>query len=436
MECTDLGVLNRLKINDLKSYKRSFFFYSNDNQHIYAYISKEALEKDFDKDIPGKTLTIDQIQQAILQSIAPLTHQEKEETLEDSSGSLSKIFEQLTTIASPSTSPEQTRRSEPIPSEQQIKNALNDVTYFKRSRTGTDGVYFMDGEQEETARLVLKIYSENDRAVKEVVADKFFQKLGFITPRYQVFETGSEIWNLAYKKLSAHHQSSNKKDTQLGRNLESKYNITVMERIPGKPFTELPKDKLVNIFKNKEVLQALGEMVFLDNFIGNTDRLDLDGCNPDNFFFSEKKQNIALLDHGYGLENPIFIRRTQKKIDNSFETSLKNSLQQRMIGLIVALFKSNEDSTQGLNDEQRKENAMEFLEESALNYDLMVDGVYSAAERLVDQFHIKEEGQEQGKVGAIKTIFEAYPNDIQDKQVNQFIQLVSYVAKQLEKQKE
>jgi DNA-binding transcriptional MerR regulator len=461
---SDLGPLNELTISQLDRYHGYHFLCSQQNGRVYASIDINDLRR-IEEKMRGQIQNIENIKRMLSNREfheSPLMNKADNSQLQDVSSSssllsaflyssrdievahlttaesptssISDLVDALSVFASDNLSTNTTPTSLTtvstglnFPSEEEIKEILLLTTHITRSDTGTDGVYFLDGRHPDTNLLILKVYSESDRPMDEVIADRFFQCFGFVTPQYRAIHKDSPIGSLACKKLqelvlSRNQNQLNRQQQRRQQHLEKcmaeDSMITIMLRIPGKPFGELTysnESELEAKVCNANVLRALGEMIFLDAVIGNVDRLKENDINLGNFFLldqvsdSSDMKPIALLDHGYGLKYLVLLRKACKDVDLFLAKDAKVKLKKIMSYFFNALW---ENKLSDSNLEKLTQNSLDHL----------YTGIRIAADSLVTQFEDNEE--------AIQPIFEVLQEDERPHHIKQFHNMVVHVKQQ------
>ncbi len=189
-----------------------------------------------------------------------------------------------------------------------------------RSGDGRDGVFYL--EHPSQPKMVLKFCSDVHR---HILADKLIEKF-FQTPQYQslssdmeeaknavdlVSEKGRENLKAQLSELQQlHEQGHPNLQGKIGllsdriRDLDwiLKQGLLTASFVNATTFKDQMASDRVDLFSNKKFLQELGEMVLVDTFLHNTDRVSEYQCNKANFMINEDPSAAKLIiciDHDF-----------------------------------------------------------------------------------------------------------------------------------------
>nr|WP_166157030.1 hypothetical protein [Neochlamydia sp. AcF84]NGY95506.1 hypothetical protein [Neochlamydia sp. AcF84] len=226
-----------------------------------------------------------------------------------------------------------------------LEKILPETNHIIRSTAGKTGIYFLHHEAYEEPPLALKLMSN---PITHVIADRFYKKLNFLTPLYTAFPRESELGELAVQKLKdlgidnlkekqettndrQEKEALERKIAQLEYQLQDTQHIMVMTYVPGITFAELHLDDLIETLLQEKVLLDIGEMIFLDVLLHNTDRMHPERSNNlDNLLLnpnaSNEERGIALIDHDFKVN-----RRNWKTIATSLMKLAKGELTEQII---------------------------------------------------------------------------------------------------------
>lgn len=262
---------------------------------------------------------------------------------------------------------------------ERLATELRETYAIVRSRDGEKGVYYLQTSQSHS--LILKLPYD---PMSHIIADRFYRKFGFTTPRYAAISKETPLGREAHEKVQAEGEKflqeqldkvRKSKDYQPGGALESKLTIqlqflrqhlkhpyvTVMETVEGASFKLTRADDKVTLLQNEDFLESLGRMIFLDAVIGNGDRLSKFTCNTGNFMISESGK-LQLIDHDYNLVASSFTRIGQDVTD-----LLSGSSLETIIGSLLNMIPGEKPG---------KEKLAPFIQK----------GIAQAAQQLIDVF--------------------------------------------------
>ena len=226
-----------------------------------------------------------------------------------------------------------------------LDRCLSSTREVVRSEAGQTGIYYLVSD-DINKPLALKLPFN---PLSHILADRFYQLLSFTTPCYAAIpkmdpsssDPVAPLSHRAYNILNLALASlKKKKETESGGDIEAHIGMltTHMNR-PYLTFMEvmedartvgnLTRDELAKILNHPVFLHQLGEMLLLDRFINNTDRLTELSVNVGNFMiletdtknFTLNKKIIALLDHDFNIKKedlPGIIKELRKIKDESY----------------------------------------------------------------------------------------------------------------------
>lgn len=225
---------------------------------------------------------------------------------------------------------------------------LKNMVSLQRSGSGTKGVYFCKCNGYET-KLAIKFVDEKE-ADRFVLADAFFVALGYTSSRAHSVPWESRLgicdplidFINSSQKPEPYDPNLIQDDFQLPEEniiqapnfeplpdrhlneikqaIESRKTILIMEKLEGSSLDQLKRQELLRYIKNDKFLTLLGEMIFIDAFIGNSDRINITSCNLGNIMVSDEDE-LLLIDQQFCLGFPILDGeiRNEKNLMNQIE---------------------------------------------------------------------------------------------------------------------
>ncbi|WP_042280403.1 hypothetical protein [Candidatus Protochlamydia sp. R18] len=274
----------------------------------------------------------------------------------------------------------------------EVRNTLLEAFTFTRSRGGTIGVYSFSGGPD-CGDIKIKL-CDAEEVASHIVADKFFQSFGFITPHYCALKTTSTLGRLVctqMKELAKVVYPEN--SVKFQSKIENLDYIVVMKEVPGTAFDQLTKDVVENIFLKdvfnyKNIFFCLGKMIFLDTFIKNKDRLNWECQNNGNYFlfFNNLNSNpIVLIDHDFMIQK-VFLKNIKNDLIQLFEDrdGKKISLLSKTFDNLLSRFKDKYQWTSKEMENLTKDKE-DFIKKA------LYEGVSQAALELVSMFPDKND---------------------------------------------
>ncbi|KIC70727.1 hypothetical protein [Candidatus Protochlamydia amoebophila] len=309
----------------------------------------------------------------------------------------------------------------------EVRKTLEEAFTFIRSRAGTVGVYSFSGGPD-CGDIKIKL-CDAEEVASHIVADKFFQSFGFITPHYCALKTTSALGSLVCTQLKELARVVYPKNSEKFQSkIEDLNYIVVMKEVPGTAFDQLTKDIVENIFLNdvfnyKNIFFCLGKMIFLDTFIKNKDRLNWESQNNGNYFLSLNNLNsnpIVLIDHDFMIQK-VFLKNIKNDLIQLFEIQDKKK--------ISLLSKTFDNLLNGFRDKYKwTSKEMENLTKVKKDFikEALYEGVSQAARELVSMFLDKNDESHLEEILALPAALEQFSI------AKEFFELVEVVRKIIE----
>ncbi|MFI5342878.1 MAG: hypothetical protein ACHQUC_01520 [Chlamydiales bacterium] len=187
----------------------------------------------------------------------------------------------------------------------QLKAMLEVIYCLSRSSNGGNGAFFVScppshlREVFPSGRMVIKFMGQGE-AKRVILADRFFHEMGYTVPSTKYFNGDTPVGTM----ISQHVRDSLELSAQpncIRESTEKKSYILVMSLLKAIDLTNIEKPMLAELLSNETFLTKMGELIFLDMFIGNVDRWSGDRCNPGNIMVSQSDFSIHLMDHEFWL---------------------------------------------------------------------------------------------------------------------------------------
>ena len=295
-----------------------------------------------------------------------------------------------------------------------LTDVLSQATGVSRSFHGRGGVYYPDIVDRTPKTPLFKIPTQGETPLDSnprthIVADRFYSLFGFIVPNYGLVHKDSDLGQKVFAFLKKNgdefynsQTSPSPQQAKFEQELSKTDYIFVMDEIKGTTFAQAEKDYQKSLLRDEGFLQSIGEMIFFDAVIGNTDRM---GVMPDataaplinlgNFMVlregctDSEGRKIALIDHDFNLsrENYSSIETNVKRLANPNDSLLKDVAA----GLL-------QESSASAPTEQEKNELLNPIRK----------GFERAKRKFVDMFDIDE--QDTAKQAVLKKLF-SFPND-------------------------
>ena len=167
---------------------------------------------------------------------------------------------------------------------EELDRMFDNIQDLTRSRSGTGGIYYVSCKPTSRSRnrFVLKLVSQNEKN-RFILADRLFTILGYPTPRTKCISESKSIRKKLGPSIEKNCAGLDPKKNPLKlyqmqllkESLEHRNALLVMRLMEGASLEEIAEDRLLPLLQNPFFLQSLGEMIFIDAFIGNTDRMTL-----------------------------------------------------------------------------------------------------------------------------------------------------------------
>lgn len=193
----------------------------------------------------------------------------------------------------------------------EMELSFDNILHLTRSRSGSCGVFFVRCISSPKNQFVLKLVRQVEKD-QFILADRFFTGLGYSTPQTRCVTESSSL----RQRLSQFVHS--KCNTYIEGTMESlqmqifakelltnKNALLVMRHMQGDSLEEIEEEKLLLLLDSPLFLQTLGEMIFIDAFIGNTDRMTSMACNLGNLMVHDGCLN--LIDQRFCLGFPVSV---------------------------------------------------------------------------------------------------------------------------------
>lgn len=191
-----------------------------------------------------------------------------------------------------------------------LDNQLKVANSVFRSDLGVNGVYYLHLPVRYNTQnpMILKLPPEDPN--QHILADRFLRHFGFVTPHYSAVHQDTPLGMRAYttlERLGNEYYEQAEENNPLPRQFTQRHYMTVMEMIPGTALSHLHLNDGRALLRDPGILQSIGEIMFLDAFMGNVDRFyqnNLGNCmllgnnRTDSF-----GRRLAVIDHDYLLTN-------------------------------------------------------------------------------------------------------------------------------------
>ncbi|MCE5317992.1 MAG: hypothetical protein LLG04_11630 [Parachlamydia sp.] len=183
---------------------------------------------------------------------------------------------------------------------QEIESMLPHIQELKRSEEGGNGVIFFDCKQSESSSgvqsFVIKFVSE---ARTILCADRFLQAMGFRTPKscyvHGTSPLKAKLIAATLDNLKFIHPDNH---TQVKKQTSEMRCVLIMSILKEAiSLRRLPGNTLLKLLNQDNVLLQLGRMIFIDHFMNNTDRLNINTCNLGNMLIDDDAGHLYLIDH-------------------------------------------------------------------------------------------------------------------------------------------
>lgn len=193
-----------------------------------------------------------------------------------------------------------------------------------------------------------------------IVADKFFGAYGFTNPQFQAISKDSDLGNTIDRYFVA-IQLRSMRDLPQTHFLVGNY-------IVGTSFFQLADTDRVNSLRDPNVLKELGEMLFLDRVIYNTDRVTTSSQNAGNYMLldepDENGRMIALVDNDYCLDSDNFNLAVQTMVD----LLSKNNLNQLVHSLVSYVPEISDGLNRAVDKNQMVERIWEGIQKAKTQF--------------------------------------------------------------------
>ena len=205
---------------------------------------------------------------------------------------------------------------------QQLTNCLAANPAVSRSGDGRDGVFYL--EHPEHPKMVLKFCVD---VHKHILADRLVGKF-FSTPGYESLSSDMQEAKAAVSLVSEkgraylqeHLDAAKKMSAQQNVNLDSQI-VTLGIRIKdldwvidqglltatfldATAFKDIMASDRADLMSNQKFLHQIGQMMLVDTFLNNTDRISENVCNKANFMIrnsSGNEQELVCIDHDFNI---------------------------------------------------------------------------------------------------------------------------------------
>ena len=181
-----------------------------------------------------------------------------------------------------------------------------------RSRDGRDGAFFFSHPDLALPRTVIKFCFDVNT---HLLADNLLRNF-FVTPQYEALSShpaiASQVRNGVSEKVhvplkeqlnnmhpeshEARLEKANVDRIVTGLNTNLAFEVVMSRYVKATAFKDIMASDRSKLFSNPEFLQGLGQMMLVDAFLHNTDRITDYQCNKGNFMIQNGK-TIIPIDH-------------------------------------------------------------------------------------------------------------------------------------------
>lgn len=265
----------------------------------------------------------------------------------------------------------------------ELEGMLDNLEFLDRSREGGNGVFFVKCQIFEDIKfyskgLTIVKFIKKEEARQVILADRFLHEFGFTTPSSKCLDKDSALGSKFIKAIKINIDSIERgHHHQIEDQINNPGLILVMNRLKGVTFRQIPKNDLLEILNTDDFLMKLGELILIDCFIGNIDRLIL-FCNLGNMLINQGR--LGLIDHKFTLNY---------QIDKGTELSNFNLIQNKLEGLIQSegAFPIIEGFQQALIHDRKDRGGVELPESILTNMNRVVPlGIDSGIIKLLQIF--------------------------------------------------
>ncbi|MCE5319371.1 MAG: hypothetical protein LLG04_18650 [Parachlamydia sp.] len=211
----------------------------------------------------------------------------------------------------------------------EVDTMLSNIKTVKRSEEGGNGVIFIESNRElasHSTGMVIK-YVKEARLI--ICADRLLQFMGFVTPKSCFVNDASPLKTKLISKTLDHLPIiSVENHEQIKKQTATMRCVLIMTTLRDAiSLRQFDSEDIVSLLNNKSILNQLGKMIFIDTFMNNTDRLNVNGCNLGNILI-DKNQKLNLIDHEMNVSVFSF---------ESIKSNLKNLLNGSKTGKIIMM---------------------------------------------------------------------------------------------------